>query len=192
MSKQIVDPSKIPGWGIDADEENDPTYPMRNIAGDLGPGTGWERPPQQKETVEILQSIEHNRRPAVFGTSTPPSGLSGVLRRVAFRFSESDWTHWLLLMAADRINVVEGLFQDLGRLKVPNIPKEMGLRSELAHNRAGLINKLAISGALIGLVIVASRARGGRPPSSSAPTTGPTTASPRCAHSPPTWRSPPG
>jgi hypothetical protein len=163
MNNQIIDPSTIPGWGIDADTRNDPTYPMRNIEGDDKRGMNWQRPGQQQESVEILQSIERKNRPAVFGTSTPPSGLSGILRRLAFRYSESDWIHWLTLMAADRINVVEGLFQDLGRLKVPNIPQEMGLRSELAHNRDGLIKKVAISGVLIGLVIVASRMRSERP-----------------------------
>ena len=163
MNNQIIDPSTIPGWGIDADTRNDPTYPMRNIEGDDKRGMNWQRPSQQQESVEILQSVERKYRPAVFGTSTPPSGLSGILRRLAFRYSESDWVHWLTLMAADRINVVEGLFQDLGRLRVPNIPQEMGLRSELAHNRDGLINKVAISGVLIGLIIVASRMRSERP-----------------------------
>jgi hypothetical protein len=160
---QMIDPSTIRGWGIDADKNNDPTYPMRDIDGDDKTGMNWQRPPQQAESVEILQSIERNTRPAVFGTSTPPSGISGILRRFAFRYSESDWIHWLMLMAADRVNVVEGLFQDLGRLKVPNIPEEMGLRSEIAYNRGGLINKVAISAALIGLVIVAARKRPERP-----------------------------
>ncbi len=50
----------------------------------------WERPPQQKRRVEILASIEHNKLPAVFGTSTPPSGLSGMIRRQAFKYSESN------------------------------------------------------------------------------------------------------
>jgi hypothetical protein len=163
MQNQIIDPTTIPGWGIDADKRNDPTYPMRNIEGDEKRGMSWQRPAQQDESVEVLQSIERNNRPAVFGTSTPPSGLSGVLRRFAFRYSESDWIHWLMLMAADRVNVVEGLFQDLGRLKVPNIPVEMGLRSELAHNRNGLIKKVAISGAVVALAIVVSRRRTERP-----------------------------
>jgi hypothetical protein len=163
MQNQIIDPTTIPGWSIDADKQNDPTYPMRNIEGDDKRGMSWQRPIQQGESVEILQSIERNNRPAVFGTSIPPSGLSGVLRRLAFRYSESDWIHWLMLMGADRVNVVEGLFQDLGRLKVPNIPAEMGLRSELAHNRNGLMKKVAISGAVVALAIVVSRMRTERP-----------------------------
>jgi hypothetical protein len=164
MNRQIIDPKKIAGWGIDADKENDPTYPMRNIEGDDDRGMNWKRPRQQDETVEILQSIERNNRPAVFGTSTPPSGLSGMLRRVAFKCSESDWTHWLLLMAADRVNVVEGVFQDLGQLRVPNIPSEMGIKSELVHNREGFLKKIAISGALVGSVVILMRMRARRRP----------------------------
>lgn len=162
MSRQTIDPTKIAGWGIDADKDNDPTFPMRNIEGDSDRGMNWKRPRQQEESVEILQSIERNSRPAVFGTSTPPSGVSGTLRRVAFRYSESDWTHWLLLMAADRLNVVEGLLQDLGRLRVPNIPAEMGIRSELSHNKEGFAKKIAISAAVLGAVIVVSRMRADR------------------------------
>lgn len=164
MSRQTIDPTKIAGWGIDADKENDPTFPMRNIEGDRDHGMNWKRPRQQEETVEILQSIERNNRPAVFGTSTPPSGLSGVLRRAAFKYSESDWTHWLLLMAADRVNVVEGVLQDLGGLRVPNIPAEMGIKSELIHNREGFVKKMAISAALVGSVILLTRMRATRRP----------------------------
>ena len=117
----------------------------------------WPRPPQQRQTVEILQSIERNNLTAVFGTSTPPSGVSGAMRRQAFKYSESEWAHWLMLMAADRVNVVEGLVQDFGRGTVPNIPAEMGFRSELRHNRAGLVRKAAVSGAVLALGVLAFR-----------------------------------
>jgi hypothetical protein len=60
-------------------------------------------------------------------------------------------------MAADRVNVVEGLVEDLGRGRIPNIPGEMGIRSELKHNRTGLIRKVAISGAVLGLGMLAVR-----------------------------------
>jgi hypothetical protein len=156
MQNQPIDPSKIPGWGIDADPENDPTYPMRNIAGDDKAGMSWQRPPQQEERVEVLQSIERNNLSAVFGTSTPPSGVSGMLRRQAFKYSESEWAHWLMLMAADRVNVVEGVIQDLGHGRVPNIPAEMGIRSELAHNRTGFMKKVAVTGAVVGLGLLAA------------------------------------
>ena len=143
----LVDHSSIPGWGVDADPENDPTYPYRERDKDDHSGE-WVRPPVQQSDVEILQSIEHKQRPAVFGTSSPPSGVSGMLRRGAFKYSESHWAHWLMLMGADRVNMVEGIVQDLARAKIPNIPAEMGMRSEWKHNRKGLVTKLAVTAAV--------------------------------------------
>jgi hypothetical protein len=149
MTHSLVDTSKIPGWGVDADPENDPTYPYRDRSQDDHSGK-WERPPLQESEVEVLRSIEHVRRPAVFGTASPPSGLSGIIRRGAFKYSESHWFHWLMLMGADRINVVEGVIEDLARGKVPNIPAEMGIKSEWEHNKAGLAKKVAVTAAVAG------------------------------------------
>ena len=155
-----VDVSAIPGWGVDANPENDPTYPYRDRSRDEGLSSDWKRPPQQSSEVEILQSIEHIRTPAVYGTAVPPSGVSGMIRRGAFRWSESNWLHWLLLMGADRVNVVEGLVQDLARAKIPNIPAEMGVRSEWKHNKKGLATKLAVGGAVAALAYVLISRRG--------------------------------
>ena len=147
MTNALVDTSAIPGWGVDADPGNDPTYPYRKRENDDHSGR-WERPPLQRTNIEVLTSIEHKQLPAVFGTSTPPAAVSGMLRRVAFRYTESHWAHWLLLMGADRINVVEGVVQDLGRGKIPNIPAEMGIRSEWRHNKKGLATKVAVAAAI--------------------------------------------
>ena len=155
-----IDPTSVIGWGVDANTENDPTYPYRDRSKDEGLTKNWDRPSQQRDSdVEILQSIEHVRRPAVFGTATPPSGISGMIRRLAFRWSESNWIHWLMLMGADRINVVEGVVQDLGRAKVPNIPAEMGIKSEWRHNKVGLATKLAVAGAVTAVVVALLRSR---------------------------------
>ena len=149
-----VDVAAIPGWGVDANPENDPTYPYRDRSADEGLTKDWERPPLQQSDVEILHSIEHVRTPAVFGTATPPRGVSGMIRRAAFRWSESNWIHWLMLMGADRINVVEGVVEDLARGKVPNIPAEMGIRSEWKHNKKGLAKKLAVTAAVATVAVV--------------------------------------
>jgi hypothetical protein len=157
-----IDPSAVTGWGVDADPANDPTYPYRDRAADEGLTSDWRRPPLQGTDVEILQSIEHIRRPAVFGTSTPPRGLSGVIRRGAFRYSESHWFHWLMLMGADRINVVEGVLEDLARGKIPNVPGEMGIRSELRYNKSGFARKVAVTALLAGGTYALLRARRAR------------------------------
>ncbi len=156
-----IDPNSVVGWGVDADPDNDPTYPHRDRSRDEGLTKDWQRPPQQTSDVEILQSIEHVRRPAVFGTTAPPRGVSGAMRRAAFRWSESNWIHWLMLMGADRVDMVEGIVEDLGRGKVPNIPAEMGIKSEWAHNKKGLATKVAVAGA-VGLGAFLLFRRGGK------------------------------
>ncbi len=156
-SPHRIDPATVNGWGVDADPRNDPTYPQRDRSADDGPGMTWERPALQRPDVEVLRSIEHNRLPAVVGTSTPPAGLSGVMRRVAFRYSESDWTHWLMLLGADRVNAVEGVLSDLARGRVPNIPAEMGIRSAWRHDRQAMMTKTAIAVAVSALAVAVLR-----------------------------------
>jgi hypothetical protein len=144
-----VDPALITGWGVDADPKNDPTYPYRNRSEDDHSGE-WRRPTQQEPHVELLTSVEHKWLPAVFGTASPPSGVSGSMRRLAFRWSESNWAHWLLLMGADRVNMIEGLVQDLARGHIPNIPKEMGVPAEWRHNKTGMLKKIGVATVIIG------------------------------------------
>jgi hypothetical protein len=162
-TSEMVDTSSIIGWGVDADPRNEPTYSYRDRSKDDHSGE-WERPAQQEPLVEILQSVEHKQLPAVFGTSSPPRYVSGMIRRAAFRWSESNWAHWMLLMGADRLNMVEGLVEDLARGKVPNIPKEMGVPAEWRHNKTGLAKKIGVA-ALIGggvFALVKARRRGRR------------------------------
>src|SRR4051812_12826746 len=90
--------SHIKGWGIDADPENEPTYPMKHYTGDDHNRLNYEKATQQEPTVEILHSNERPGLTRVFGESSPPSGLSGSLRRYAFNYSESNLKHWLTLV----------------------------------------------------------------------------------------------
>src|SRR5690606_39113953 len=99
----------IKGWGVDADPKNEPTYPMKHYTGDDHGRLSWIRPSQQPENIEVLHSTERPSISAVFGTAQPPSGLSGMIRRYAFKHSESSFAHWLPLLLADRINVIEGI-----------------------------------------------------------------------------------
>ena len=153
MDHTPVDPTQIKGWGVDADPKNDPTYPMKRRTDAEQKGYTWERPPQQPQTVEVLHSNERPNLTAVFGTVSPPKGLSGRLRRFAFKYSESDYLHWLPLMLADRVGEVEGVLEDLGRGHVPNIPSELGWKAEWKHNRKGLLTRLA-AGSILFLVVI--------------------------------------
>jgi hypothetical protein len=116
-------------------------------------GYSWERPPQQPITVEVLHSNERPDVTAVFGTSTPPSGLSGVLRRLAFRYSESSYGHWLPLVLADRVGVVEGVLGDLKCGQVPNVFAERGWKAEWKHNRTSLVRRILVGVALVSAAV---------------------------------------
>lgn len=140
LNKQFA---HIKGWGIDANPENDPTYPIKKYNGDDHKRLSYTRPLQQPRNIEVLHSNERPDVTAVFGTSTPPSGLSGQIRRYAFRYSEGSFGHWLPLILADRVNAVEGIIDDLKQGHIPNIFAERGWKAEWKHNPKGLIIKAA-------------------------------------------------
>jgi hypothetical protein len=148
MENTDKDYSHIKGWGIDADPKNDPTYPMKRRNNGEHAGYSWDRPTLQPVTVEVLHSNERPNITAVYGTSVPPSGLSGMIRRFAFNYSENSYLHWLPLLLADRVNVVEGIVEDLAGGRVPNIFAEKGMKADWKHDKTGLFTKLAIAAAI--------------------------------------------
>lgn len=139
----------INGWGADLDHKDRPGVPMERT-----PPRFIHQPegelPQQAERVEVLVSPERPGITQLFGTGQPPSGLSGMIRRLAFKSTENDLRHWLLLLLADRVNVVEGIADDLARGHIPNVLGEMGIKAELKHNPAGLAKKALITTAVVG------------------------------------------
>ena len=158
METTPQDYAHIKGWGIDADPHNNPSYPMKHRTN--GEHAGYVRPdlPQQPETVEVLHSDERPNLTAVFGTSVPPSGLSGMIRRFAFKYSENEYRHWLPLILADRVNVVEGILDDLAHGHFPNIFAEKGGKADWKYNRKSVITKLAIGGvAAVATVLLFTR-----------------------------------
>jgi hypothetical protein len=155
MKTSNEDYKNIPGWGMDADPENEPTYPMKNYTGDDHNRINYERADQQPQTVEILMSNERPAITRVFGTSVPPSGLSGAIRRYAFKHSEDRYRHWLPLIFADRINVYEGVISDLFKGRIPNIIKERGLAVEWKYNRNKMITKTVTLTAVVALTSIA-------------------------------------
>ena len=162
-AKKDIEPSSVPGWGVDADPKNDPTYPIKKRNNGEHAGYSWERPTQQPLTVEVLHSNERPHVTSVFGTSTPPAGLSGAIRRYAFKHSESSYGHWLPLMAADRVGVVEGLVEDVVRGRIFKVFTDRGWRADWQHDRQGLIGRVALRVGLIAgimaLIVAANNRR---------------------------------
>ena len=154
--RQIANSPKdhIPGWAHDANPENDPTYPMKHANGADHERLNYEKPPQQPVNIEILKSNERPTVSSVFGTSTPPQGLSGKIRRYAFKYSESSYAHWVPLVLADRIGVFEGIVEDLKKGIVPNIFAEKGWQAEWKYNRQGVLQTAALGIAVASFVLL--------------------------------------
>lgn len=119
--------ARIPGWGVDLNPADRPSYPKLQYPADTG--AHWDFPERQPETTPRERSIEHAFVTPVFGTAQPTHGLSGVIRRYSYaRFSEGRLAHWLLLVAADRVDAGEHRVRSFASGR-PDVPAT-GLRSE--------------------------------------------------------------
>jgi hypothetical protein len=137
--------ARIPGWGVDLDPKDRPSVPELQFHQDLS-GARWDFPERQLEMWPRERSIEHKFLTPVFGTSCPPRGVSGMMRRTAYRkYSEGRAAHWLLLLAADRVDAWESHARSFLTLRPDNPVTETGVRSESSHHRisAGVGGKRA-------------------------------------------------
>jgi hypothetical protein len=103
--------------------------------------------------------MHSNKSPAesdVHATLAPRSGLSGLLRRLAFRYTKSGFGNWFPLIFANRINIWEGLVKDSRDGLIP-----YGLISELKYNKRQFITRTAAK-ALVTVLAFALFSRGSR------------------------------
>ncbi len=94
----------VSGAGIDGATGVRPGVPRERRAPD--PGAHWDRPEQQHDLTPLARSGLLHATP-VFGTAAPPRALSGAVRRLAYRVPEHRATRWALLLAGDRLDVLE-------------------------------------------------------------------------------------
>lgn len=100
-------PAEAPdAWGYDEAPERRPGVPM---AAEPRPveGVAWDSPPRQQSEVAHLHRKGVERLTPVYGATLPPKGLSGVMRRAAYEIPEHSPIHWMMLLAADRVDVLE-------------------------------------------------------------------------------------
>jgi hypothetical protein len=122
----------IPGWGVDLDPKDRPAYPKEQFIGKAS-GAHWDFPERQPEPYPQLRSNEHEMLTPVFGTTCPPKGISGAIRRYAYRYSEGTVVHWLLLIGADRVDVLENRVLALLSGRPDNPIAESGIKTELQY-----------------------------------------------------------
>jgi hypothetical protein len=126
--------ARIPGWGVDLNPTDRPSVPKLQFQEDLT-GARWDFPERQPEKWPRERSIEHKFLTPVFGTSCPPKGLSGVLRKFAYRkYSEGRAAHWLILLAADRVDAWESHLRSFATLHPDNPITETGVLSEFSRH----------------------------------------------------------
>lgn len=79
---------------MDTDDDRRAEAPDRPIASQPGR--------RERQTRAALEEAT-----PVFGTAQPPRGASGRLRRWAYSIPETRARRWMLLLAADRVDVLE-------------------------------------------------------------------------------------
>jgi hypothetical protein len=96
-----------PARGADLPQSERPGVPMEHSPRPLTPTAHWDEPPRMAPRRGIVHRKEIDQMTPVFGTGQPLHGLSGLVRRLAYSISETKARRWLLLLMADRIDVVE-------------------------------------------------------------------------------------
>jgi hypothetical protein len=150
----------INGWGADLDPANRPSYP-RELPSDVLTARGDVKHRQQART-KVHMSNEHPDLTPVFGESCPPHGLSGLLRDYAYQFGEGTNRHWLTLMLADRIDVVESAIADALRGRPDNYVREKGWSAKLKYAPENRNRNpwLIIGAAAVGAIVLGAAAKG--------------------------------
>jgi hypothetical protein len=126
--------SRIPGWGADLDPADRPAVPRERFD-PAASGAHWDFPERQPEEWPRERSIEHGMLTPVFGTSCPPKGLSGAIRKFSYRrYSEGRAAHWLLLIAADRVDAWESHLRSFATTRPDNPITETGVLAEFTRH----------------------------------------------------------
>lgn len=138
---------QVNGWGADLDPKDRPSYPKEwpsTVMTARGDVTDWQIP-----TTKVHVSNEHPGITPVFGTACPPHGLSGLLRDYAFQFGEATNRHWMTLMLADRVDVIESMLIDTFRGEPDRYVKEKAWSAKLRYADPERRRRYAIVGAAI-------------------------------------------
>jgi len=90
----------------DVSESERPGVPMEHAPHKLHPHAP-EQYARMKPRPGVIHRTELQAMTPVFGTAQPLHGISGLVRRVAYGTRETKARHWMLLLMADRIDVLE-------------------------------------------------------------------------------------
>lgn len=111
--RQRIQHANEPVYGSDLPGSERPGVPMETESRPLTATVHWREPERQPPNRRVTKRRELAQLTPVFSSALPPRGISGMLRRAAYRIPETHAQHFLTLMLADRVDVLE---HRLGRL----------------------------------------------------------------------------
>ena len=94
--------------GIDASRDRRPGVPMETDPHPAG-AAHWQEPQRMPEPPSdmVLKRTNLEEMTPVYSTANPPRGLSGAMRRAAYKIPDHKTSHWLVLLLADRVDAIE-------------------------------------------------------------------------------------
>ncbi len=104
-------------WGVDRDPARRPGVPMEREP-QPWPNARFPPEPQPGRPASPLHGRPNKRMPPVFGTAEPPRGLSGLVRRWAYRYPDHAPRHWMMLLLGDRVDSWTHRFRRVAPLAV--------------------------------------------------------------------------
>jgi hypothetical protein len=94
--------------GADLKMSDRPGVPMERAEHrPLTPATHWREPERMRNDPSVTRRMELKQMTPMFSTAYPPKGISGMIRRRAYRVPETHARHWMSLLLADRVELWE-------------------------------------------------------------------------------------
>ena len=106
MTDRQRDLHERPGRAVDLSARERPGVPMEHAPHALTP-MAPQNLEQQRQRRGQVRRVGLRQMTPVFGTGQPLSGISGLVRRVAYSIRETKARHWMMLLLADRVDVLE-------------------------------------------------------------------------------------
>ena len=114
--RQRLEHANEPVYGADLSRSERPGVPMETEPRAITATVHWSDPERQRPDRRVTKRVELRQLTPVFSSANPPRGFSGVLRRAAYRIPETRPKHFMMLMLADRVDVLEHRFARLLKL----------------------------------------------------------------------------
>ena len=96
-----------PVRGADLPQHERPGVPMEHQPRPLTPAAPRDPAHMPREMPGVTHRMELDEMTPVYGTAQPLHGISGLMRRLAYSIPETRARRWLLLLMADRVDVME-------------------------------------------------------------------------------------